>query len=87
MADPNTLKHHADLVDRMAQTVDVDLEDAVLSGAARFDDIADAVLKCTQCSNPGHCEDWLDRTRQADAPPTYCKNSALFARLKPGDDP
>lgn len=82
MPDLKTLKHHANLMDRMADTVGVDLQDAVIQGAARFDDIADAVLHCTECSNPAHCAAWLEKTPAAEEPPGYCRNAELFARLK-----
>ena len=83
MPDVERLKHHAGLVDRMAGTVGVDLEQAVLDGALRFDAIADAVLRCTGCPDPAHCAGWLARHDTADAPPGYCRNAALFAGLAP----
>ncbi len=82
MTMKQNLKAHAALVDRMAQTVGVDLEDAVLQGAARLDDLADAVLRCTDCSDPCHCAGWLDKAEHRDAPPSYCRNTALFLALK-----
>ncbi len=85
MTMKQNLQAHAALVDRMAQTVGVDLEDAVLKGAARFDDLADAVLRCTQCSDPAHCAGWLADEQTRDAPPAYCRNIDLFATLKAED--
>ena len=82
MHSPKTLKHHATLMDRMADTVGVDLEEAVLSGEARFDDIADAVLACANCADPGHCASWLETAQQGDQPPGYCRNLALFNKLE-----
>jgi len=85
MTRENTLKAHAALVDQMATTVGVDLEEAVISGAARFDDLADAVLRCTQCSDPEHCKGWLAQGEARTAPPAYCRNIELFADLKGKD--
>lgn len=85
MSIETKLKAHAALVDQMAQKLGVDLEDAVLSGAARFDDVADAVLRCTECSDPGHCQGWLAQSGARDAPPAYCRNVDLFADLKGKD--
>ncbi len=76
------LKAHAALVDQMAQTIGVDLEEAVLCGSARFDDLADAVLRCADCSDPTHCAGWLAETKNPDAPPAYCRNTELFLALK-----
>lgn len=79
------LKAHAALVDQMAQTVSVDLEEAVLQGSARFDDLADAVLRCADCSDPSHCAGWLAEAKHRNAPPAYCRNTELFLALKRED--
>lgn len=76
------LKTHAALVDRMAQAVGVDLEEAVLQGVADFDELAEAVLRCTGCSDPEHCTGWLDEDRARAAPPAYCRNTELLLSLK-----
>ncbi|WP_050930429.1 DUF6455 family protein [Aestuariivita boseongensis] len=85
MTTTKNLKTHAALVDQMAQAVGVDLEEAVLSGAAKFDELADAVLRCTGCSDPGHCAGWLAQEAERSAPPAYCRNLDLFKSLKAGE--
>jgi len=82
MTDIKTLKHHAALVDRMADTVGVDMQDAVLDGRLPFDAIAEAVLQCTGCSDPNHCAAWLDNTPSSDRTPGYCRNADLLLGLK-----
>lgn len=78
---PN-LKRHADLVDRMASARGIDLEQKALRGDVSIDEITDAVLSCTNCTNPGACKNWLDQTQStASASPDYCRNTALFDRL------
>ncbi|MDK3017503.1 DUF6455 family protein [Pseudodonghicola flavimaris] len=85
MQDRDRLKHHAALVDRMATTLGVDLETAVIEGRMAMDEIADAVLRCTGCADPGHCAGWLTAHAQgADQTPGYCRNKDLMARLQPG---
>lgn len=84
MLSPKVLKEHASRVDQMAETLGVDLEEAVLTGAARFDDVADAVLRCTACSDPAHCADWLQTARNETTAPAYCRNLELFAALRGG---
>ncbi|MCE8008687.1 DUF6455 family protein [Aestuariivita sp.] len=81
MYDRSDLKHHAGLVDRMAQTVGVDLEEAVLEGRMEFDALADAVLRCAGCSDPGHCAGWLDTAQPGAMPPGYCRNTDLLKAL------
>lgn len=85
MPTSSTLRRHADLVDRMATTVGVDFEQKMLEAQMEIDDITDAVLACTGCSNPDACEQWLvAQAGQADAPPDICRNIELFDRLKAG---
>lgn len=80
-----TLKKHADLMDRMADTVGVDLEEAMLEGRMLMDDLSEAVFACTGCDRPGACGDWLAaQTAERDAPPGYCRNAGMFRRLREG---
>ncbi|WP_171101796.1 DUF6455 family protein [Ruegeria sp. HKCCD7255] len=81
MTDRQTLKRHAELVDDMASTLGVDLEEATLRGELEFGDIADAVLRCTQCPNPVHCQSFLAETSSAIHTPDYCRNKGLLERL------
>jgi hypothetical protein len=83
MQNQNVLKRHAELLDRMASAIGTDLEEAALRGSLSISEVSDAVLRCTGCSNPDHCESWLDaQTETAAAPPGYCRNAALLASLK-----
>ncbi len=82
MVEREVLKRHAALVDQMAKANDMDLQQAVLDGTMRFEDIADAVLNCVDCSNPDHCSGLLDSMDQLEKPPGYCRNLRLLNRLK-----
>ncbi len=82
MQGQKTLKRHANLVDRMATTLGIDLEEKALRGELAFNEIADSVLACSGCTSPGRCEAWLDaHAAGSDAAPEYCRNADLFARL------
>ncbi|WP_372573872.1 DUF6455 family protein [Ruegeria jejuensis] len=83
MQSPKVLKRHASLVDRMARTVGVDLEESALRGDLEFNEIADAVIACTGCTNPNHCEAWLAANDSAESTPGYCRNTELLKRLMP----
>ncbi|MEX0349066.1 MAG: DUF6455 family protein [Paracoccaceae bacterium] len=83
MQSPKTLKRHAALLDEMAQTLGVDLQDAALRGDLEFGEIADAVIACTGCTNPTHCEAWLAENSRAESGPGYCRNTELLKRLVP----
>lgn len=83
MQSRTTLKRHAHLVDEMANAQGLDLEEQILRGNLAVSDLEDAVLRCTGCTKPCDCEDWLaSRSLPADSPPDYCRNSELFADLK-----
>lgn len=87
MQNRATLKRHAALVDRMAGTQGVDLEERMMAGVMHPDEVSDAVLACTGCAASDACEQWLDRAEaKAGEPgektPDYCRNAALFSRLK-----
>lgn len=82
MSNQSTFGRHADLMDRMATTVGVDLEEAVLRGLATPSELTDAVLSCTGCTNADHCEGWLGTGESADTTPDYCRNRAFLEDLK-----
>jgi len=83
MVDQENLKRHAALMDQMAQTVGVDLEDAVLSGRLAIDEISDAVLRCTKCASPDTCPAWMaGQSEPADRAPDYCGNRSMLQRLQ-----
>lgn len=85
MSNPHTLKRHAELVDRMADTLGLDLEEAIMKGQMQVDTLGEAVLRCSGCTQADGCNHWMDeQTATADQPPEYCRNSDLFAVLKAG---
>lgn len=82
-----TLKRHADLLDRMANATGVDLEQAMMEGRYEIDQLGEAVLACTGCSQPGDCQHWLEANEAKGTtqdPPTYCRNREDFLRLAQG---
>ena len=85
MRDSTTLRRHADLVDRMATALGLDLEQKVMEGKVLSETIGDAVLRCAGCTGPENCEHWLAvQHGTADAPPGMCRNTDLFDLLKAG---
>ncbi|MCV6585087.1 MAG: DUF6455 family protein [Marinibacterium sp.] len=82
MQNQDVMKRHAALVDRMANTLGIDLEESAMRGDLDIEEIGDAVLRCTGCTNPDHCGQWLNENPTADNAVGYCRNTALFERLK-----
>jgi len=77
-----TLKRHADLVDRMATTQGVDLEETMMAGHLTPGELGDAVLACTGCAAPEACGHWLAANAAgAEETPGYCRNAELFSEL------
>ena len=80
-----TLKRHAALVDSMADTVGVDLEQAMMEGRLTTDQLSDVVLTCTGCSEAEACARWLaTQDGIAEDTPDYCRNTETFHRLLEG---
>lgn len=76
---------HADLVDRMASALGIDLEEKIMEGKLEIDTLGDAVLSCTGCTDPDGCENWLaGQEALRPKPPRFCRNSELFRLLKQG---
>lgn len=82
MQNSLTLKRHADLVERMAAALGVDLEEAIMAGTLTPGDLDDAVLTCTGCAAPEACEHWLAACQSDEATPDYCRNKDLLAELR-----
>ncbi len=85
MPTQTMLAKHAALVDDMGEALGVDLEEKVLRGDLTPDTLVDAVLSCTNCTDPEACRKWLD-TQQGTAAttPGYCRNTELLEGLRDG---
>lgn len=83
MPTRETLRLHAGLVDDMARKLDIDLEEAAIGGSVSVDQISEAVLRCTDCPNPGHCQALLSQTNAVQGTPEYCRNQELLHKLMP----
>ena len=83
MPNLDVLKRHAALVDRMAISLGIDLEEKALRAEVSMDDLSELVFQCARCSNPDHCDQRMQVERSADHPPGYCRNSDVLMALKP----
>jgi len=82
MQGKKTLEEHEILVNRMAGTLGVDLDEAELRGQITPGERNDMTLACTKCSDPGGCDQWLGENAKADRAPAYCRNADLLAALR-----
>ncbi|WP_170374306.1 MULTISPECIES: DUF6455 family protein [Ruegeria] len=83
MPDQEVLKFHAGLVDQMATKLGVDLQQSAIEGDVSIDQLSDAVLRCTGCANPNHCQSFLQQPAQAGQTPEYCRNQEMLRKLQP----
>lgn len=85
MPQTKTIKRHADLVDRMARTLGMDLEEEVYAGQLDPETLCDTVLRCTGCTDPDGCEAWMAaQAGPVETEPIMCRNGEVFAALKAG---
>lgn len=76
------LRLHAALLDDTASRLGMDLQEAAIRGALKFEEISDAVQRCSTCSEPEACAHWLQEEGAAVAAPHYCRNTKLLKRLQ-----
>lgn len=86
MCDARTLNRHAALVNRMAETLGIDMTEAMRESRLSSQEWRDTVMRCTNCADPEHCMTWLAERQEtgAEAPPDYCENRPLMAELRTG---
>ena len=76
------LNRHAELVERMADTLGVDLAEEAMRGRMSPEQIRTNVLNCVGCAYPDGCEKWLaDHKDGASETPGYCRNKSMLDRL------
>lgn len=75
------LDRHSRLVSRMADALGVDMEESMMRGELRPEELRSAVFRCTGCINPSDCEKRLDCQQVSDATPDYCRNKSLMESL------
>lgn len=83
MPNQSQLARHARLVDHMADALGVDLDEQIQRGRLSSAELEDAVLSCTNCTQPCACDAWLGTsTDAAPEAPGYCRNARLFETLR-----
>lgn len=90
MFGARTLNTHAQLMNRMAQVLGVDLTEAMAQRLLSGEDWRNAVVRCAGCAAPGACLHWLSKqdapedhagAATAEAAPEFCNNRLMMAHL------
>lgn len=83
MQSNQKITHHARLVEHMADALGVDIVESMMQGVLTPEELDAAVLRCTGCTSPQDCEDWLEtRNGPVDETPDYCRNAQLLRDLR-----
>lgn len=83
MKDDPHRAYHQHLLDRMADILGLDLDLEVDLTRLSRSQLNRAVLKCTECPDPGGCELWLEEhAAGSDEAPHICRNKALLEHLR-----
>lgn len=78
----NKFDRHAGLVNKMAETLGVDLAEAVQRGELPPEELRRSVFNCMGCREADACEHWLEEHQTgSDVTPGYCRNDGLFRVL------
>lgn len=80
---------HANLVDRMSETLGLDLAEMAQRGVGPSEEESKLrVHRCLGCTDPEQCVGFLDAHAEtgniADAAPAYCRNKQTLERLAAG---
>ena len=74
---------HSERMQKMAETIGVDLGQAVLAGKLRNFPISDMVFRCSRCLEKTACEAWVGAHKTgATEVPDFCRNKILLEGLQ-----
>jgi len=83
MSGKSKYDEHAELVEKMAETLGVDLTEEMMAGRWTPEDMQSTVSRCLGCTDPSQCKGWLqDNAAGADETPGYCRNKDLLEAMR-----
>ena len=75
------IDHRADVMTRMAQTLDVDFAAAIAQTPETVREYRQALMRCVACTHEAECTEWMDAHPHAAEAPDYCRNKDIMAGL------
>jgi hypothetical protein len=83
MSGQSKYDEHAALMQRMAETLGLDLTEEMMSGRWTPEDMQAGVSRCLGCTDPSTCKGWLSAHGEgADEAPGYCRNKDLLEAMR-----
>ncbi|MEX5727542.1 hypothetical protein Ga0609869_000895 [Rhodovulum iodosum] len=83
MSGQSKFDEHADLVQKMAEALGIDLTEAMMAGNWTPEDMQATVKRCLGCTDPAHCKGWLtDNAAGSEETPGYCRNKDLLEAMR-----
>lgn len=74
---------HAELVEKMAEVLGVDLDEEMMAGRWTPEDLQATVSRCLGCTDPANCRFWLEEHAAGAAEtPGYCRNKDLLETMR-----
>ena len=83
MSKETEFENQSKLVRQMADMLEVDLGEAVLSGKLNNFPYQDIVHRCSRCLEQDACQKWMDTNAPGQAEtPSYCRNKRILENLR-----
>ncbi|MBK5933820.1 hypothetical protein C8N32_106108 [Rhodovulum imhoffii] len=79
----NRYDDHGELVQKMADTLGIDLTEEMMAGRWTPEDMQGTVSRCLGCTDPEQCRHWMeDHAKGATHTPGYCRNKDLLEKMR-----
>ena len=78
------ISEHAELVQRMSETLGVDLSEEMQRGNITPETLRETVLRCASCIEVGECQNFLadNHDTGADKAPVFCRNKLQLEAMR-----
>ncbi|MBN2906380.1 MAG: hypothetical protein JXJ18_06720 [Rhodobacteraceae bacterium] len=83
MSGKQRYDEHAELVEKMAEALGVDLAEETMAGRWTPEEMQATVSRCLGCTDPAHCKGWLEENKAGvEETPGYCRNKDLLEAMR-----
>ncbi|SIO55801.1 hypothetical protein SAMN05444722_3534 [Rhodovulum sp. ES.010] len=83
MSGESKYDEHAELVEKMAEVLGIDLTEEMMAGRWTPEDMQATVSRCLGCTDPGQCKGWIgEHVSGTGETPAYCRNKDLLEAMR-----